>query len=193
MNDPSTREERRSRFARRYLLVAPKLTLALRHVSAGAPQDATDIVQDVFVDLLAKIDSSDAPHAVEGLSDSDLAKYLVRAVRNRWIDRKREYDVRERSYKELLRAMEPSPTPEELLLDTERTLLLRRSIEMLGSQHRELLQALLEGNSTLAEIARRREVKLGTIYTQFSRALEALRAKWRRQTRIGTAGSKKSD
>jgi RNA polymerase sigma-70 factor (ECF subfamily) len=142
-----------------------------------------DIVQDVLTDLLVKIDSSDTPHLVEELSDAELTKYLAQAVRNRWIDRKRQLEVRERSYKELLDAIEPSPTPEELLLDTERALLLRRSIAALRLQDRELLEVLLEENLTLAEVARRRKVKLGTIYTQFRRAVSALREKWRRLAR----------
>lgn len=185
MNRQSTREERRSRFVRRYLVVAPKLTLALRRTSLRTSQDAMDIVQDVLADLLGKIDSSDTPHLVEELPDLELTRYLTQAVRNRWIDRKRQLEVRERSYKELLHAIEPSPTPEELLLDTERTLLLRRSIAALRSQDRELLEALLEENFTLAEVARRRKMKLGTVYTQFRRAITALRAKWRRQASEG--------
>lgn len=181
MTGPSTREERRSRFVRRYLLIAPKLTLALRHMSWGSSQDAMDIVQDVLVDQLVRIDKSEAQQLVEELSDSELAKYLAKTVRNRWIDRNRQLEVRERSYKALLLAIQPNPTPEDLLLDNEQAILLRRSIASLRPRDRELLEELLEDNSTLAEVARRRKIKLGTIYTQFKRAVDALKVRWQRQ------------
>lgn len=176
------REERRSSFVQRYLAQAPKLILAMRgRMSAGA-DDAIDVIQEVLVDLLEQIKSSETPLLVEGLSDSELSRYLVRAVRNRWIDQKRRDEIKRRSYSELLHAVEAPPTPEEVLLDSERVVRLRRSIAALRSPYRELLEALIEEDTTLTELARRRDIKVGTIHTQFHRAVEALRDVWRRQT-----------
>ena len=104
-----TREERRSDFVQRYLAQAPKLILAMRgRMSAGA-DDAIDVIQEVLVDLLEQMESGETPLLVEGLSDSELSRYLVRAVRNRWIDQKRRDEIKRRSYSELLHAVEAPP------------------------------------------------------------------------------------
>lgn len=183
----STREERRSRFVRRYLEQAPKLTLAMHGRMSAGGDDAIDVIQQVLVDLLEKIGSSETPLLVEILPDEELSRYLARAVRNRWIDGKRRDEIKQRSYKELLHAVEATPTPEELLLESERVLLLRKSIAALRSPYRELLEALLEESMTLTEFARRRNIKVGTIHTQFHRAVAVLRAQWRRQAQATDA------
>lgn len=183
----SKREERRSRFVRRYLDQAPKLTLAVRRRMSAGADDAVDVIQEVLVDLLEQIGSSKTPLLVENLADLELGRYLARAVHNRWIDRKRREEIKQRSYNELLHAIEAPPTPEELLLDSERVSLLRQSIAALGSPYRELLESLLEDDTTLTELARRRNIKAGTIHTQFHRAVAALRAQWRKQTQTTDA------
>jgi RNA polymerase sigma factor (sigma-70 family) len=179
----STHEERRSRFVRRYLDQAPKLTLAIRsRISAGA-EEAIDLIQEVLLDFLEKIESSETRLLIEDLPDEELGRYLARTVHNRWIDRKRRDEIKLRSYQEFLRALETPATPEDLLLDGERASLLRQSISALRSPYRELLGALLEENTTLTELARRRNIKAGTIHTQFHRAIAALRTEWGRQVR----------
>jgi RNA polymerase sigma factor (sigma-70 family) len=186
----STHEERRSRFVRRYLEQAPKLTLAMRsRMSAGA-EDAIDLIQEVLVDFLEQIEASETRLLIEDLPDEELGRYLARTVRNRWIDRKRRDEIKLRSYQELLHAVEAPATPEDLLLDGERASLLRQSIVALRSPYRELLGALLEENTTLTELARRRNIKAGTIHTQFHRAVSALRAEWRRQMRKTSASNR---
>jgi RNA polymerase sigma factor (sigma-70 family) len=170
----ATREERRSRFVRRYLAQAPKLTLAMRSRVQVGPDDAIDVIQEVLVDLLEKIASSEIPLLVEKLPDNELGLYLARAVSNRWIDRKRRDEIKQRSYQELLQVVELPPTPEQVLLDSERVALLRQSIAALRQPYRDLLEALIEEDTTLTELARRRNIKIGTIHTQFYRAIEAL-------------------
>jgi RNA polymerase sigma factor (sigma-70 family) len=179
----STHEERRTRFVRRYLDQAPKLTLAIRNRMSAGAEDAIDLIQEVLVDFLEKIETSETRLLVEDLPDEELGRYLTRTARNRWIDRKRRDEIKLRSYKELLHAVEAPATPEDLLLDSERASLLRQSISALKSPYRELLEALLEENTTLTELARRRNIRIGTIHTQFHRAVAALRAQWRRQMR----------
>jgi RNA polymerase sigma factor (sigma-70 family) len=179
----ATREERRSGFVRRYLAHAPKLTLAMRGRAPAGAADAIDMIQEILVDLLEQIESSETALLVETLPDDELDRYLARAVRNRWIDRKRRDEIKQRSYQELLQAVESPPTPEEVLLDSERVALLRQSIAALGPPYRELLEALIDENTTLTELARRRNIKIGTIYTQFHRAIAALRGNWQKQTR----------
>jgi RNA polymerase sigma factor (sigma-70 family) len=179
----STHEDRRSRFVRRYLDQAPKLTLAIRNRMSAGAEDAIDLIQEVLVDFLEQIETSETRLLIEDLPDEELGRYLARTVRNRWIDRKRRDEIKLRSYKELLHAVEAPATPEDLLLDSERASLLRQSISALRSPYRELLGALLEENTTLTELARRRNIKVGTIHTQFHRAVAALRAQWRRQMR----------
>ena len=177
----SRRKDRRSDFVRRYLAHAPKLTLAMRNRMSAGVDEATDVIQEVLVDLLEQIEASETPLRVETLPDKELSHYLARAVRNRWIDHKRRDEIKQRSYAELLLAIEAPPTPEEVLLDQERLALLRRSIAALWSPYRELLEALIEEDTTLTELARRRNIKVGTIHTQFHRAVEALRTQWHRQ------------
>jgi RNA polymerase sigma factor (sigma-70 family) len=177
----ATREARRSRFVRRYLAQAPKLTLAMRRWMSAGADDALDVIHEVLVDLLEQIGVSDKALPAENLPDRELSRYLLRAVRNRWIDRKRQDEIRQRSYKELLYALEEPPTPEELVLDSERAFRLHQCISALGSPYRELLETLLEENATLTEVARRRNIKVGTIHTQFHRAVAALRDQWRKR------------
>jgi RNA polymerase sigma factor (sigma-70 family) len=147
------------------------------------PDDAIDVIQEVLVDLLEKIASSEIPLLVEKLPDNELGLYLARAVSNRWIDRKRRDEIKQRSYQELLHVVELPPTPEQVLLDSERVALLRQSIAALRQPYRDLLEALIEEDTTLTELARRRNIKIGTIHTQFYRAIEALKEQWRKQTR----------
>jgi RNA polymerase sigma factor (sigma-70 family) len=179
----ATREERRSHFVRRFLALAPKLTLAVRSRMPTGADDAVDVIQEVLVDLLEQIETSESPLLVEKLPDRELSHYLVRTVRNRLIDRKRRDEIKQRSYQELLRAIETPPSPEQVLLDSERVAILRQSITALGAPYRELLEALIEEDTTLSELARRRNIKIGTIHTQFQRAIVALKEQWRRQTR----------
>jgi RNA polymerase sigma factor (sigma-70 family) len=180
----STREARRSRFVRRYLVLAPKVTLATRKRLSIDADAATDLIQELLVGVLEQIESSDRLLRVEELSDDELLRYLAQAVRNRLIDRKRRDDFIRRSYKELLLAMEPAPTPEELLMDSERMSLLRQSVAALRPPYRDLLQALLEENMTLAKLAMHRKIKIGTIYTQFHRAVTLLGDEWGRRTKV---------
>jgi RNA polymerase sigma factor (sigma-70 family) len=182
MNQSSvSREERLARFVQHYLEQAPKLTLGIRKRMSADASEAIELVQEVLVRLLEQIEESDNPLRVEQLSDKELTAYLAEVIRNRWIDRKRREEIIKRNYEELIRAMEVPATPEEILIGSERELLLRQSVAALRSPYRDLLQALLEEDTTLTELARRRKIKIGTIYTQFRRALEALRAEWARR------------
>jgi AcrR family transcriptional regulator len=51
-------------------------------------------------------------------------------------------------------------------------------VAALDSPYRDLLEELIETDTTLAELARRRGIKRGTIYTQFSRGINLLRTEW---------------
>jgi DNA-directed RNA polymerase specialized sigma24 family protein len=95
--------------------------------------DAIDVVQELLVDLLEQIESSETPLLAETLPENELNHYLARAIRNRWIDHKRRDEIKQRTYAELLRAIEAPPTPEEVLLDQERVTRLRQSIAALWS------------------------------------------------------------
>jgi RNA polymerase sigma factor (sigma-70 family) len=182
----STRKERQALFARRYLEQAPKLVLAMSaRVAAGGDQ-ARDTVQDVFVTLFEQIAKSKYPLRFEEISDEELLRYLLRAVRNRWIDRLRRRDVVQRNQEELILALEQPLTPEASLSASDLNAQLRDAVAALGAPYRGLLEALLKEDTTLAELARRRGIKRGTIYTQFRRGLDLLRAEWNRRIAIRT-------
>jgi RNA polymerase sigma factor (sigma-70 family) len=147
--------------------------------------EAIDVVQGLLVAVLERIEQGDALLPVEELSNDELQRYLIRAVRNYWLDRKRRDGIIQRNYEELFRALEVVPsTPESLLTDSQHREILRQSVAALHSPYRKLLEALLDDDVTLAELARRRKIRRGTVYTQFHRAIEALRAEWDRRTKI---------
>jgi RNA polymerase sigma factor (sigma-70 family) len=176
----------------RYLAVAPKLGVAMRHLISADKDEAVDIIQELLVIFLERIEDSDTPLLVEELGNDELLRYLARTVRNYWIDHKRRAEIIRRNYEQLVQGLEAeSPTPEALLVESEHHELVRQSVAALEAPHRKLLQALLDEDATLAEIARKRKIKRGTIYTQFRRALEALRGEWdrRTRTRLGAKGS----
>jgi RNA polymerase sigma factor (sigma-70 family) len=183
MTRGSTREQRQARFARRYLEQAPKLVLAMSARVAAGEDDAADVVQDMLVTLLEQIAKSKSPLRFERLSDRELRSYLVRAARNRWIDRWRRREVVQRNQEEFIRAIQQPATPETSVAESDLRVRLGEAVAALGSPYRDLLQALLEEDTTLAELARRRGIKRGTIYTQFRRGIDLLRAEWDRRTK----------
>ena len=182
MTRGSTPEQRQARFARRYLEQAPKLVLAMSARVTAGEDDAADVVQDILVTLLEQIAKSKSPLRFERLSDRELRRYLVRAARNRWIDRWRRREVVQRNQEELIRAIQRPATPETSIAESDLHARLREAVAALGLPYRDLLQALLEEDTTLAELARRRGIKRGTIYTQFRRGIDLLRAEWERRT-----------
>jgi RNA polymerase sigma factor (sigma-70 family) len=115
--------------------------------------------------------------------------YLARAVQNLWVDQWRRQEVIRRNYEHLLQVLEEPATPETLLVTAENRLLLRQAILALKSPYRDLLEAVLEKDTTLAELARQKKIKRGTIYTQFRRALEALQKQWKRKNALKRATS----
>jgi RNA polymerase sigma factor (sigma-70 family) len=135
------------------------------------------------VTLLEQIAKSKSPLRFERLSDRELRSYLVRAARNRWIDRWRRREVVQRNQEEFIRAIQQPATPETSVAESDLRVRLGEAVAALGSPYRDLLQALLEEDTTLAELARRRGIKRGTIYTQFRRGIDLLRAEWDRRTK----------
>ncbi len=107
--------------------------------------------------------------------------YLARAARNRWIDRWRQREVVQRNQEEFIRALEQPMTPEASLTKSDLNARLGDAVAALASPYRDLLEALLKEDTTLAELARRHGIKRGTIYTQFRRGLDLLRVEWDRR------------
>jgi RNA polymerase sigma factor (sigma-70 family) len=173
--------ERRLRFTQRYLEQAPKVVLAMRNWMSTGGEEALDVIQDLYVKLIEQIDASKSALEFETLSDQRLRYYIAQAVRNRWIDSWRRQEIIKRNYSELARVLVDDLAAETSLVERERFEHLRRSVSALRGPYRELLQALLDEDVTLAELARRKKVKIGTIYSQFSRALERLRSEWSRK------------
>jgi len=143
--------------------------------------DAADVVQDLLVTLLEQIAASKSLLRVEELSDEELRSYLARAARNRWIDRWRQREVVQRNQEEFIRALEQPMTPEASLTKSDLNARLGDAVAALASPYRDLLEALLKEDTTLAELARRHGIKRGTIYTQFRRGLDLLRVEWDRR------------
>ena len=173
-----TCKKRQARFARRYLEQVPKLALAMSARMGATEDDIAEVVQDVLVALIEQIAKSKSRLRFEELPDEDLRRYLARAVRNRWIDQWRRREVVQRNREEFIRALEQPVTPEASLTRSELNAQLREAVAALDSPYRDLLEELIETDTTLAELARRRGIKRGTIYTQFSRGINLLRMEW---------------
>jgi RNA polymerase sigma factor (sigma-70 family) len=164
--------------------VAPAVILAFRSRTGASAETAQEVADQALVKMLEKIGSSQGkPTAPELLDRKKLVSYVVQVVLNLYRDHLRHSAVIQRSENELLRALGQEPTQESDLIRQENTARLRSAVRRLSEPYCTLLLTLIDEDITLAEFAQTRNIKRGTIYTQFQRGLDALREIWSEESR----------
>src|ERR1043166_3653016 len=146
--------------------LAPRFALLLARRFHIPAEVVPDIVQSVFVKALAKFGGT--------LPDD---AYLWRMTVNQAVDEIRS-NVRHRQHEVALWtavSAESVRTVEGRLIAEEQSKLLNEAIDRLREPYKEIFRLLLDHELSLAEVARRRGVSLGSIYAQHQRGLERLR------------------
>jgi RNA polymerase sigma factor (sigma-70 family) len=135
-----------------------------------APVTEEDVIQEIFLKLMEKFPETDFQN------ENQFLGYLKAASENYMIDLVRKYE--KQTYTELTEELQlaaSGETPEQAAANAERLERLLRLVSALsGTCHGVLLPFLRDGLS-LADIARRQNVPLGTIYPRFSRCVGELR------------------
>jgi RNA polymerase sigma-70 factor (ECF subfamily) len=136
---------------------------------AGNDPDAQDVVQEAYLR---------AYKFLGGFRGGDSRSWLLRIVRNAfydWLKRNRREDTGTSFDEELHSTGEETATPDTLLLKKADHELMRKAIEELPCEFREILVLReLEGLS-YKEIADVADVPLGTVMSRLARAREHLR------------------
>ena len=130
-------------------------------------REAEEILQEVFLVAWTRADTYDRELG------SPVA-WLVRIARNRAIDRLRSNQVRTR-VKEVAPAADPAESPETATLVSERRRLLRRALDGLPPEQRQLIATAYFKGLSQSELAQRFELPLGTVKTRIRAGLKALR------------------
>jgi len=133
-----------------------------------APEVASDLVQDLFVQLWERHDAGDLPPLTTA--------YLYTAARNRALKHLRHRRVVARWAEEAARA--PTPTgqqADERVRAREVAEAVRRALDELPERCREIFLLSRESQLTYAAIAQALDISVKTVETQMWRALKALR------------------
>jgi RNA polymerase sigma-70 factor (ECF subfamily) len=150
--------------------LAARFALLVASRFSTGPDAAFDIVHDTFVKVLLR------KRAGEPLPLTE--QYLWRMISNRAIDVLRAGTRRRVNEIALWLASSESPveTVERDLISGEQSKRLNEAIAQLPEQYRQIFELMLAQELSLADIARRLDVSLGSIYTQYQRGLEKLRS-----------------
>jgi RNA polymerase sigma factor (sigma-70 family) len=150
--------------------LAPRFALLVARRFSIGPEAAIDIVQDAFVKILMR----NRVGAALPMSD----QYLWRMVSNRAIDTLRSGTRRRQNEVALWLALsDVSPTTvEDGLIALEQSKRLNHALSLLPDSYRRIFDLLLTEELSLAAIARRLNVNLGSIYTQYQRGIDKLRS-----------------
>ena len=172
---------------------APALLALARRVlgSAGAEGDAEDVVQEVFVHVWNNASRYDA-------SRSSVSTGLVLITRSRSIDRLRHRQVVDRVHEAAQRDAGPagdgganagpgpaytSPEGADAVLTRERRERVRRELDNLPPEQRQVLEMAFYQGLSQAEIASRADLPLGTVKTRTLLAMKKLRSALRSEIR----------
>lgn len=157
---------------------APAL-LALARRILGDGGEADDVLQEVFVHVWNHASRYDAAR-------SSVSTWLVLIARSRAIDRLRHRGVVERTHEaaHLDRpAGDASPDGTEAVLLRERRERVRRELESLPPEQRQVLEMAFYEGLTQTEIAARADLPLGTVKTRTLLAMKKLRNALRSEIR----------
>jgi RNA polymerase sigma factor (sigma-70 family) len=160
-----------------YELTEPRLrafSYRLMRDYGGSPDEADDIVHEVLMRLLKNFSRIAAPMT----SFQHLHNYLYKACRNEVRSQHRRSVVRLSAHEVLqLRFGDVvSDTLSQELQRSENRQFLDELLGRLKPACQDLMQEYLLSEQTLAEFAKERSLKLGSIYTQWQRCIQELRA-----------------
>lgn len=162
--------------AEMYELLEPHLrasAYALARDTNGSFDDADDLIQDLLLELLENFEAISSRVS----NFKHLQNYLWKSYRNRLISYHRRNEVRISAH-ELLKLRFEEVVSDDFadeLQKTENQLLIGQLVEQLGDGCRNLVQSYLLSHQSLADYARERSIKLGTIYTQWQRCVDEMR------------------
>ena len=171
---------------------APALLALARRIlgGAGAEGDAEDVVQEVFVNVWNNASRYDATR-------SSASTWLVLITRSRAIDRLRHRQVVDRVHEAAQRDAPAvgdgagagpgsgytSPEGAEAVLTRERRERVRRELDNLPPEQRQVLEMAFYQGLSQAEIAARADLPLGTVKTRTLLAMKKLRSALRSEIR----------
>jgi RNA polymerase sigma factor (sigma-70 family) len=157
--------------------LAPRVTIFLMVKMRVTREEAEDLVQEVFVRLLARRASDRRADPLWGSSDEHLRNYVLRAAIHRAIDNMRRSRTARENALVLLRHIEAeaghSPDPARDIIQIDR---LHRAVSRLRNPYAAIFRLMLEEDLSLAAVARRTHTRISSIYVQYRRGLEQLRA-----------------
>jgi len=133
----------------------------------GDRTEAEEVLQDAFVQAWTRANTYNA-----GLGSP--VGWLVGIVRHRAIDRLRANAVRTRTL-DALDEPRPGPTPERTVAISQRQREVRRALDVLAADQRELIEQAYFLGLTQSELAERHHLPLGTVKTRMRTGLQALR------------------
>lgn len=132
------------------------------------PQEAEDVVQDVFLAF--------AKSAADFRLRGSLKAYLAMCVVNRARDRLRSERVRQRHANECMPASLEAEGPDRSLVYSERCERLSRALAELPYEQREVIVLKIKDGMKLREIAQLQNVSIGTVHGRYRYGLDKLRA-----------------
>jgi RNA polymerase sigma-70 factor (ECF subfamily) len=130
--------------------------------------EAEEVLQEVFVAVWNRADTYD----VEAGSP---AAWLVRIARNRAIDRLRANTARVRAVESVPVELESSDNPETSAWLGEQQRAVKRALEMIPREQRDLIEEAYYQGLTHSELAERHKLPLGTVKTRIRAGLLTLR------------------
>jgi RNA polymerase sigma-70 factor, ECF subfamily len=158
---------------------APHLLALARRILGGAGE-AEDVVQEVFVHVWNNASRYDP-------SRSSVSTWLVLITRSRAIDRLRHRQVVDRAHEAAQRDVPPeehaSPDGVESVFTRERRERVRRELETLPPEQRQVLEMAFYQGLSQTEIAARADLPLGTVKTRTLLAMKKLRSALRSEIR----------
>jgi RNA polymerase sigma-70 factor (ECF subfamily) len=167
----STALEEQDKLARFERSIMPHMNAAynLARWLAGNDSDAQDIVQEAYLRAFKFLN---------GFRGGDSRSWLLRIVRNAfydWLKRNRREETGTSFDEELHSTDDETGMPDTLLLEKADHELVRRAIEDLPREFREILVLREIEGFSYKEIADIAEVPLGTVMSRLARAREHLR------------------
>jgi RNA polymerase sigma-70 factor (ECF subfamily) len=156
--------------------------LALARRILGASADAEDVLQEVFVQVWNRGERYDPAR-------SSVSTWLVLIARSRAIDRLRGRKVIERTQEATAQVEQvlggPHTSPEAIhnVLTKQRHERVRRELEALPPEQRQVLEMAYYEGLTQSEIAVRADLPLGTVKTRTLLAMKKLRSALRSEIR----------
>lgn len=139
---------------------------------AGVGPAAEDLVQEAFLGFLRNVDRL--------RRDAPVLPYLIRSVRNRFIDRKRSFGARGETLGPRHDAPDERPAPAEQSWERERDALVQQAISSLPPPQAEVIRLRVFGRLDFATIAAEVDAPLATVRNRYRRALDTLRQRLER-------------